>query len=100
MNGSAVVVDRLTEHQLCSAKSDNPTQLTSEDSLRFLNVSILVGGDQASHRDNLWVILVPDHQLPLQRAALDSSYGLVSCESKGLISLPMSMYVRTRYFNT
>jgi hypothetical protein len=28
------------------------------------------------------------------------THGLVSCESKGLISLPINIYVKTRYFNT
>ena len=28
------------------------------------------------------------------------AHGLVSCESNGLISLPINMYVNTKYFNT
>lgn len=71
----------------------------------------LICNDEVCHGSYLSVVLVSVSQV----AAISSSttshqmaltterpctYGLVSCESKGSISLPINMWARTRYFRT
>jgi hypothetical protein len=83
--------------QAASLRSCRPT---FEDPLGLLHIPRLIRRHKTRHSNDLRVILVPATSYqPRTHPDIDSgdasrntpAHGLVSCESNGLISLPMSM---------
>lgn len=91
MNGSEVMVALFAKRQ-----QNLDMQSTLQDPLSGLHVTVLICCHKRGHCYDLRVVFVSFCETTLTTTA----YGLVSCESNGLISLPMSMYASTRYLST